>query len=238
MLCEVLLFWGFFYLFFHLSYRNNLNFLHGSWWPILDDLFAENIPVYRFLQRPGDLVWVNAGTVHWVQAVGWCNNIAWNVGPLTAKQYQLAVERYEWNKLQNYKSIVPMAHLTWNLARNLKLSDKHLFQQIKYCLLRTLRQCQMILDFLKELNKEVKWHGRGKNEAAHYCTICEVEVFNLLFVKEVDKKFLVHCLQCARKSSPVLEDFVMLEEYTMEDLMEVYDNFNLQPGPHHSNTSV
>lgn len=27
-------------------------------------------------------MWINAGTVHWVQAVGWCNNIAWNVGPL------------------------------------------------------------------------------------------------------------------------------------------------------------
>ncbi|GFT68108.1 lysine-specific demethylase 6A [Nephila pilipes] len=216
--------------------RNSLNFLHGSWWPILDDLFAENIPVYRFLQRPGDLVWVNAGTVHWVQAVGWCNNIAWNVGPLTAKQYQLAVERYEWNKLQNYKSIVPMAHLTWNLARNLKLSDRKLFEQIKYCLLRTLRQCQMTLDFLKELKKEVKWHGRGKNEAAHYCTNCEVEVFNILFVKEVDKKHLVHCLDCARKCSSVLEDFVMLEEYTMEDLMEVYDNFILHPVPHSSSS--
>jgi histone demethylase len=105
--------------------------LHGSWWPILDDLFADNIPVYRFLQRPGDLVWVNAGTVHWVQAVGWCNNIAWNVGPLTAKQYFLAVERYEWNKLENFKSIVPLKHLTWNLARNIKVSEDELFQKIR-----------------------------------------------------------------------------------------------------------
>lgn len=55
----------------------------GSWWPNLEDLYEANVPVYRFIQRPGDLVWINAGTVHWVQAVGWCNNIAWNVGPLT-----------------------------------------------------------------------------------------------------------------------------------------------------------
>ncbi len=33
---------------------------------------------------------------------GWCNNIAWNVGPLTARQFQLGIERYEWNKLQSY----------------------------------------------------------------------------------------------------------------------------------------
>ena len=62
-----------------------MDYLTGSWWPILDDLYASNIPVYRFVQRPGDLVWINAGTVHWVQATGWCNNIAWNVGPLTGE---------------------------------------------------------------------------------------------------------------------------------------------------------
>lgn len=62
-----------------------MDYLTGSWWPILEDLYQANIPVYRFVQRPGDLVWINAGTVHWVQATGWCNNIAWNVGPLTGQ---------------------------------------------------------------------------------------------------------------------------------------------------------
>lgn len=222
-------YWGVIY---NLCEKNNISFLHGSWWPLLDDLMAENVPAYRFLQRPGDLVWVNAGTVHWVQAVGWCNNIAWNVGPLIAKQYQLAVERYEWNKLQSFKSIVPMVHLTWNFARNIKVSDQKLFEQIKYCLLRTLRQCQLTIDFVKSLGKEIRWHGRGRNEAAHYCVNCEVEVFNILFVREVDKKHVVHCLDCTRKASPTLEGFVVLEEYTMADLTEVYDNYVLHPLPH------
>lgn len=111
--------------------RNNINYLHGSWWPVLEDLYKANIPVYRFIQRPGDLVWVNAGCVHWVQAAGWCNNIAWNVGPLTARQYHLAIDRYEWNKLQSFKSIVPMVHLSWNLARNIKVSDGKMFELIK-----------------------------------------------------------------------------------------------------------
>jgi len=88
--------------------KNNLNYLHGSWWPSITDLAKAKIPCYRFLQRPGDVVWVNAGCVHWVQATGWCNNIAWNVGPLTAYQYQMAMERYEWNKTQKYQSVVAM----------------------------------------------------------------------------------------------------------------------------------
>lgn len=48
-----------------------------------------------------------------------------------AHQYKLAVERYEWNTLQSVKSIVPMIHLSWNMARNIKVSDHKLFEMIK-----------------------------------------------------------------------------------------------------------
>ncbi|XP_070146035.1 lysine-specific demethylase 6A isoform X10 [Ovis canadensis] len=212
--------------------KNNLNFLMGSWWPNLEDLYEANVPVYRFIQRPGDLVWINAGTVHWVQAIGWCNNIAWNVGPLTACQYKLAVERYEWNKLQSVKSIVPMVHLSWNMARNIKVSDPKLFEMIKYCLLRTLKQCQTLREALIAAGREIIWHGRTKEEPAHYCSICEVEVFNLLFVTNESnsrKTYIVHCQDCARKTSGNLENFVVLEQYKMEDLMQVYDQFTLAP---------
>ncbi|XP_020706791.2 histone demethylase UTY isoform X2 [Athalia rosae] len=209
--------------------RNNINYLHGSWWPSLEDLYEENIPVYRFLQRPGDLVWVNAGCVHWVQAVGWCNNIAWNVGPLTARQYHLAIERYEWNKLQSFKSIVPMVHLSWNLARNIKVSDPRLFELIKNCLLRTMRQCCLILEFVRSKGIEVRFHGRGKNEASHYCGQCEIEVFNILFIREQEKRHVVHCMDCARKQAPSLDGFVCLEEYRMRELMDVYDGFTMHP---------
>ncbi|XP_025759342.1 lysine-specific demethylase 6A isoform X2 [Oreochromis niloticus] len=210
--------------------KNNINYLMGSWWPNLEDLYETNVPVYRFIQRPGDLVWLNTGTIHWVQAIGWCNNIAWNVGPLTAHQYKLAVERYEWNKLQSVKSIVPMIHLSWNMARNIKVSDHKLYEMIKYCLLRTLKQCQMQRELLLAAGKELVWHGRTQNEPAHYCSICEVEVFDLLFVTSESnsrKTYVVHCQDCARRGSADLDNFVVLEQYKIEDLMQVYDQFTL-----------
>ncbi|KAE8738872.1 hypothetical protein FOCC_FOCC015635 [Frankliniella occidentalis] len=216
----------------NLCEKNNMNYLHGSWWPLLEDLFEANVPVYRFHQRPGDLVWVNSGCVHWVQAVGWCNNIAWNVGPLTARQYQLAIERYEWNKLQSYKSIVPMVHLSWNLARNIRIVDPKLFELVKNCLMRTLHHCALILEFVKSKGIEVRFHGRRKDEASHYCGQCEVEVFNILFIREQEKRHVVHCMDCARKQSPSLEGFVCLEEYSMSDLCSVYDQFKFSSVPH------
>ena len=164
--------------------KNGVNYLDGSWWPNMKDLMDAEIPVYRFLQRPGDLVWVNSGCIHWMQAAGWSNNIEWNVGPLTFKQYSLALERYEWNKLQGTKSAVAMVYLSWNLAKNVRVSEPKLFEAIKHTLLRTLRQVVLILDYLKHKGLEVKFHGRNRTEPAHYCVQCEIEVFGVLFVRE------------------------------------------------------
>ena len=53
---------------------------------------------FRCTQKPGDLVFLNSGTVHWVQATGWCNNIAWNVGPFNEYQYIVS------DQVQSYAS--------------------------------------------------------------------------------------------------------------------------------------
>lgn len=58
----------------------------------------------------------------------------------------------------------------------------------------------------------------------------QVEVFNLLFVTSESnsrKSYVVHCQDCARKGSANLENFVVLEQYKMEDLTKVYDQFTL-----------
>nr|XP_026496615.1 lysine-specific demethylase 6A isoform X3 [Vanessa tameamea] len=212
--------------------RHGLSYLHGSWWPDPDELRAHGVPVYRFTQRPGDLVWVNAGCVHWVQATGWCNNIAWNVGPLTARQYSLALERYEWNKVQNFKSIVPMVHLTWNLARNIRVSDPRLHRAMRTCLLQTLRAAAGTLQTVRARGVPVRFHGRARGEASHYCGACEREVWHALLVREHERRHVVHCLACARRASPTLQGFLCLEEHHVEELSLVYDAFTLhRPAP-------
>nr|XP_041568105.1 lysine-specific demethylase 6B [Taeniopygia guttata] len=214
--------------------RHGVDYLTGSWWPILEDLYRSNIPVYRFVQRPGDLVWINAGTVHWVQATGWCNNIAWNVGPLTAYQYQLALERYEWNEVKNVKSIVPMIHVSWNVARTVKISDPDLYKMIKYCLLQSIKHCQVQRENLLRAGKKIAYQGRVKDEPAYYCNECDVEVFNILFVTSETggrNTYLVHCEGCARRRAGGLAGVVVLEQYKTEELMHIYDGFTLVTPP-------
>lgn len=132
-------------------------------------------------QKPGDLVWVNVGCVHWVQATGFCNNIAWNVGPFTAKQYQAAIERYEWNKLQKFQSLIPMVHLSWNLARNNKVSDVQLYRMIKNCLLLTMRQHYLTLEFVRNKGIKIESADKFALKSTPYCDKCKVNFFFYVF---------------------------------------------------------
>ncbi|XP_058479717.1 lysine-specific demethylase 6B isoform X1 [Solea solea] len=209
--------------------KHGVDYLTGSWWPVLEDLYKANIPVYRFIQRPGDLVWINAGTVHWVQAVGWCNNIAWNVGPLNGYQYQVALERFEWNEVKKVKSIVPMIHVSWNLARTVKVTDQETYKMLKHCLLQSMKHIQILRDQLVAEGKKISYQSRVKDEPAYYCNECDVEVFNLLFVTSESssrKTYVVHCEDCARQRSPNLTNVVVLEQCRTEELMSAYDSFS------------
>ena len=53
-------------------------------------------------------------------------------------------------------------------------------------------------------------------------------MFNILFVKEQDQKFVVHCQDCARKIHPKLDGFVVLNQYHLYDLINTYDSFQLK----------
>jgi len=207
---------------------NKVDYLHGSWWPKLSDLMEFGIPTYRFMQRPGEVVWINTGCVHWVQAAGWCNNVAWNTGPLTHRQYVAAIERYEWNKTQRYQSIVAMVFLTWNMAQNIQVSDPDLYIAMKTTLMRSLQQSVLMKQFALKNDIPVRFHGHGPNEPVNYCMVCEEEVFNIFFVKEEQKKHVVHCLRCARQlSKDDFTNWICLEEYEMDHLKNIFDNFVL-----------
>ncbi|CAF3410059.1 unnamed protein product [Rotaria sp. Silwood1] len=142
----------------------------------------------------------------------------------------LAIERYEWNKLNSCKSIVPMVHLTWNIARNIRVSDRQLYELIKFILSKSLKYIQSILKYLEEQfssNIIIRKQLRTINEPVHYCITCDCEVFNILFVKEIDRKHVVRCLDCALQYDKQLENVVVLYQFILDDLLTIYDQFQL-----------
>lgn len=42
--------------------------------------------------------------------------------------------------------------------------------------MQTLRYTMATLEYVKGKGVEVRFHGRGKNEASHYCGQCEVSI--------------------------------------------------------------
>lgn len=49
------------------------------------------------------------------------------------------------------------------------------------CLLQTLKHVVATLEYVKSKGVEVRFHGRGKNEASHYCGQCEVSNISFFF---------------------------------------------------------
>lgn len=232
--------------------RNGFQLDDQGWWPGWNDFQRFNIPVYKFSQRPGDLVWVNSGTFYWYQASGWTNCIQWNVGPLCARQYRLAAEKFEINKLLFKRSDVPMMQMTWNIVMNINIiADDELFKLIINVTRRSLRYCCFIRDLLEEkFNKKRIIMSSDDEEPgpryARFCSLCDNEIFNITFRNKKDHGHhhgharedannnddgnqttndIIYCLECARRADETLERFDILQDYDLTYLSKLYDGF-------------
>lgn len=73
--------------------------------------------------------------------------------------------------------------------------------------------------------------SKYSNKTVFSPLVFQLEVFNILFIREQEKRHVVHCMGCARKQTPSLQGFVCLEEYRLSELLQVYDAFVLYKPP-------
>lgn len=216
-----------------LCQKNGVDFLKGSWWPSLEDLRHANIPYIRFVQQKGEVVHLNAGTVHWVQAVDVCNNVAWNIGPFTANQFTWAMDRYTCNIPEKYKSIVPMETLAWRLT-NVEVVDPE-FHRVLHSYLKESLQAQRALD-RRIMARRLRIIECSPDGAAIYCVDCQAEVFNYIFVRDKeDEEQPTYCETCAAR---VLrgKPQVIFRKRSVAELMGILDDYEellsqLEPSP-------
>jgi hypothetical protein len=58
----------------------------------------------------------------------------------------------------------------------------------------------------------------------------QIEVFNILFIKEKEKdsaEYVVRCYDCARKIDRDLKAILVLHQYKVKELMDIYDRCRL-----------
>uniref|UniRef100_A0A7E4VA69 JmjC domain-containing protein n=1 Tax=Panagrellus redivivus TaxID=6233 RepID=A0A7E4VA69_PANRE len=206
--------------------ERGIHLMNDAWWPNFEDLVRARVPVYRFLQKTGDVVWVGGGCVHWVQAVGCCNNVAWNVGPITPKQLKMSLFSYEWNKLTNFQSLVPMQRLCWKLASHAQIENREMFNVIKGVLIRSLAFCRMVYDHVESCKpSSINIQKPVDGEVSHYCERCTVEVFNIIFTKTRGNKVTVHCAFCAKRTN--FKDYTIFQEIEFSELSRIFDAFSV-----------
>lgn len=91
-------------------------FLHETqWWPDEDWCLANGFKLYYAVQKPGDIIFVGVGTLHWVRSLSPTVNSAWNVGLKSARQFEAAFDRFAVNLEINFRSLVPLHNLALDL---------------------------------------------------------------------------------------------------------------------------
>ncbi|CBY38180.1 unnamed protein product [Oikopleura dioica] len=203
-----------------------------SWWPDLEACAKHSIPIYRFIQKPGDLVWIQSGSIYWAQSLGWCNNIMYNVGPLTAYQYQIAIQIYEKSLINSSLPSCPMFHISWSLARLVRVSDFRMYSQIKFFLQRSLWALSSQEEFLKNLKIDVVPYRSSK---VAFCSDCRRELFLFIWVPRKSdtesNQRQAFCQTCALRSDREEGNWCVLSQASLDELQSTFNKFNFHKTP-------
>lgn len=213
--------------------ERKLDFLFGSWWPDSDSLRSCGIPVLKFVQKPGDFVFINSGTIHWVESLGRCTNVAWNIGPMTGRQLNMAWNRYTYLRTKSERSLVPMHLLTWKLCE-LDHLNTELALEVARRLAESLTLQLMISKEIQERGMKVAMLAVDDvPEDCTPCMQCEDEVFNTFFTTPVTtgkagshtKKLDVHCFACASADDFFPKGYGVAQVNTVARMQELLVKF-------------
>eukprot|EP00041_Stephanoeca_diplocostata_P038697 m.1544133 g.1544133 ORF g.1544133 m.1544133 type:complete len:1191 (-) comp25256_c0_seq59:2620-6192(-) len=180
-----------------LCQQRKINFTTDSWWPNLNDLEDAGIPFQFVVQEPGDLIYVNIGTIHWVQSLGCCTNVAWNLGPPTLRQLEAAWHRYDhYMKPKRIRSLVPMKRLISTLTKSKGYSNRDLNIKIHALMTKIATENAEVVAEVKK-HKSIRIVPCG-NKGVQCCSVCNDELFNLIFMLE-DTSGVFFCWPCMKQ---------------------------------------
>ncbi|PIC12362.1 hypothetical protein B9Z55_028497 [Caenorhabditis nigoni] len=149
---------------------------HSNWWPCEKDLKDHGISYQKIIQKKDDLVFVGIGSYHWVQAIGPCVNVSWNIAEKSVDQL-LAMALYnDHTAMQSYSPDVPLESMILDmLEKNVPTEDPE-FDKLTLAIgARCLARCQLEFEFAVEHKLEMKplsqlrdWLRRQKVHASNF----------------------------------------------------------------------
>jgi len=188
------------------------------------DFCLENqIPVKKFIQKPGDLVYLNSGCLHWVRSKGVSVNSSWNIALKTQEVFNDMFKRREIDKEVGFKSIIPIKTLTFQLIKKEFMSlDNEL---LRFCV-------DKVKNFVQDEVLQMKY-GRFLKEPDDsnvlFCDLCGEETFNYWIYCNnnfcISKYGNFYCLNCQRihektcKNSALLAFYKKYEENELQNFI-------------------
>ena len=201
----------------------------GFWFSDVDFCLENQIPVKKFIQKPGDLVYLNAGCLHWVRSKGVSVNSAWNIALKTHDVFNEMFKRLDINNEVGFKSIIPLKTLTFQLLKQEFLSlDNEL---LSFCVKKVKNFVQDEV-LQKKYGKFVK---EPHDSNVLFCDLCGQETFNYwIHCKNnicIAKYGSFYCLNCQIihekncKNSALLDFYQKYDENELQNFIFDMDEF-------------
>ncbi|KAF1759783.1 hypothetical protein GCK72_016250 [Caenorhabditis remanei] len=236
-----------------------------GFWGCEAEIIAAGIPLQKFIQKPGDLVYVGIGTYHWVQSNGFTTNLSWNLATPTYIQLAVAAACHDYYLANKYPSLMPIEVIAWNMVMQRAEMDEKMKQLVKSILMRSLANCQFEIDYFSKKPK-IFTPKDAKNSdvnmaSVERCQECRQVLFNNVPVVLIKEHFppkkgkpakyiendgtgttvvpLVFCFGCCAKMR--FRHVTVYQRYSLDTLAALFDGFHVSrdvpPAPDVPSTS-
>lgn len=160
----------------------NIYSKEGIWFAPTMFFMQAKINVYFSNQKPGDIVLVGPGCIHWVKALSHSVNSSWNFCTKELEMFQMAMDRYKINKQIKFRNIIPFYTLMLDLV-NYEINTLPL---------------NLLGFFYQELSDII---NQEKNEYSEFISAVsstkeKTKFSKISYEKEIDEVLVLNCDEC------------------------------------------
>lgn len=197
----------------------DIHFSEGLWFGPVDFCLQNGVPVKKIVQKPGDIVYLNAGTLHWVIGTGVAVHTSWNFAHKSLKVLRNACVRLQINEEIGFKSIIPLKFLLFQLlSSEYRAIPKEL---TVFC----LEKVKEFVETERKLAKTLEFSKQPRDSRVFFCEGCAKETFLHWVLAESPAETRFLCVKCAekREKRPKSAKFSYFARFQAEELQDFFE---------------